>query len=138
MKQCSHCKEVKPLSNFNKDKNAPTGYSYACKPCRSIQGKRYIKNNPDKVKSTWLRKYNLTLEQYKDLITNQNGCCAICFLSLDMGLHTCVDHCHKTGKTREILCRKCNAGLGHFKDNIDILKSAVKYLKKYSTQIAEK
>jgi hypothetical protein len=131
MKQCSYCKEVKPLTSFNRDKNAPTGYSYSCKPCRSLQGKRYIKNNPEKVKSTWLRKYGLTLEEYKKIIDSQNSCCAICLLPLDMGLHTCVDHCHKTGKTREILCRKCNTILGQANDSTDILQSAILYLNKY-------
>jgi hypothetical protein len=40
-----------------------------------------------------------------------------------------VDHCHNTGKIRGILCTKCNTGLGSFKDNIELLMNAIKYLK---------
>jgi hypothetical protein len=39
-----------------------------------------------------------------------------------------IDHCHKTGKIRGLLCKNCNQGLGQFKDNIDLLLSAAKYL----------
>ena len=41
-----------------------------------------------------------------------------------------VDHCHKTGKIRGLICDSCNVGLGRFKDNIDNLKNAIKYLEK--------
>lgn len=138
MKQCSYCKTEKPFTEFNKDKNSKTGYSYSCKPCRSIQGKKYIQNNPDAVKATHLRKYGITFEDYKNKIDLQNNKCDICKEDLDNGKHTCVDHCHITGKVRGILCRKCNTILGHAKDNTQTLKNAVKYLKKYSADLVKK
>jgi hypothetical protein len=45
-----------------------------------------------------------------------------------------VDHCHTTGKIRGLLCSKCNPALGAFNDNIEILNSAIKYLKEYETK----
>lgn len=42
-----------------------------------------------------------------------------------------VDHCHITGNIRGLLCRHCNAGLGLFKDNIELLEKALSYLKSY-------
>ena len=43
----------------------------------------------------------------------------------------CVDHCHTTGNVRGLLCDTCNTALGKFRDNIDLLNEAIKYLKKY-------
>lgn len=47
------------------------------------------------------------------------------------GNSLCVDHDHKTNKFRGLVCGRCNQGLGHFQDNIEILKLAIKYLKKH-------
>lgn len=58
----------------------------------------------------------------------QKGLCAICERRLQTGRHTCVDHCHKTGKVRGLLCHKCNKGIGFLDDNPDILISALEYL----------
>lgn len=43
-----------------------------------------------------------------------------------------VDHNHKTGKVRALLCNNCNQGIGKLKDNIDILKLAIEYLEKHN------
>lgn len=76
-------------------------------------------------------KYNITIETYKKLHDAQKGLCAIC-LNPEQSIHRiflAVDHDHKTGKIRGLLCDKCNRGLGQFKDNIEILEQAIKYLK---------
>jgi len=41
-----------------------------------------------------------------------------------------VDHCHTTGEVRGLLCNRCNTGIGQFKDNPNILRSAARYLDK--------
>lgn len=77
--------------------------------------------------------YGITPEQYADMLSQQEERCAICQRDLDLGRDTCVDHCHKTGIVRGILCSNCNYGLGQFKDNQDVLREAIKYLDKNCT-----
>lgn len=80
------------------------------------------------------RKYNLTQEEYTILSKKQGDVCGIC-KSSETGYQTkymYVDHNHETGKVRGLLCNKCNFGLGNFKDQIELLKNAIKYLRKNS------
>lgn len=85
-----------------------------------------------------LRRYNISIDDYEKLFKEQNGLCAICkqpetvkkYLSVDHD-HSCCDNHKSCGKCiRGLLCHKCNKGLGMFNDNIELLKSAVKYLSK--------
>ncbi len=72
----------------------------------------------------------MTVEMYNKMFEEQNGCCSICgtYQSSDKR-NLDVDHCHTTGKVRGLLCHNCNVGIGHFSDDIDLLLSAVSYLK---------
>lgn len=75
------------------------------------------------------KKYGITESEYDQLLKIQNGCCAICGVDVAGGrgrFH--VDHCHKTGVVRGLLCSRCNMGLGSFLDDIEILNKAMKYL----------
>lgn len=61
----------------------------------------------------------------------QGGGCAICQrpINISGGANAAhVDHCHATGRRRGLLCRECNLGLGHFRDNIASLYAAIDYL----------
>lgn len=80
--------------------------------------------------SYYKKLYNMTLEEVQDMLSKQNNKCLICTVDLQSvgKYNTHVDHCHKTGKVRGILCRSCNLGIGHFKDNIETIKNAAKYL----------
>lgn len=87
-------------------------------------------------KNTYLqRNYGLNLEEFTDLLNKQNGKCWICGLNeitvdnKNKPRTLCVDHCHKTGKVRGLLCNLCNRGLGYFKDNTNNLEKAIEYLK---------
>jgi len=74
--------------------------------------------------------YGLTLEDYNRIHDTQNGCCAICGKhETKLNKRLVVDHCHKTGKVRGLLCEKCNHGLGRFEDNLTIIENAITYLK---------
>lgn len=79
-----------------------------------------------------MKQYGLTLDDYKELQKKQNGKCAICGAEIgnSEGDRLYVDHNHKTGKVRGILCSNCNIGIGKFHDNISLLKRAIEYLEK--------
>lgn len=90
--------------------------------------KEYSKNYEWKGKqNARLRNYGITQEEYDAFILKQNGKCAICKIGLDMGKRTCIDHCHNSKRVRGILCWSCNVGIGHFKDNPDLLREAALY-----------
>jgi Recombination endonuclease VII len=72
--------------------------------------------------------------EYDKQLKKQNGVCAICFGPPAYGRRYCADHCHKTNTQRGLLCGVCNVGLGHFQDDISLLKSAIKYLRKYQNK----
>jgi hypothetical protein len=78
-------------------------------------------------------KFNLTVEEYNQILKNQNNACPICGLPTSfLSRNLSVDHDHKTGKIRGLLCENCNVGLGHFKDNPNSLRMAIVYLEKQS------
>lgn len=92
--------------------------------------KRKEAHNVTTRNNTLKRKYGLTIPQWEELFESQGRACAICG-ETDVGaenqkFHT--DHCHSTNVVRGILCHSCNTGLGKFKDNVETLKAAIKYL----------
>lgn len=75
-------------------------------------------------------------EAFKKAVEEQEGKCAICFVPLYFGKEyknsrACADHNHETGKARGVLCDRCNSGIGHLKDDLNIVKSAAAYLERY-------
>lgn len=86
--------------------------------------------DPTKQRALKLRlNYGLTTEDYDRMFAEQNGLCAICKKPpAEDDTRLCVDHCHTTGRIRKLLCRRCNAGLGAFRDDPDIIARAVQYL----------
>lgn len=75
------------------------------------------------------KRYGFTLnyEEYLELMLKQKNLCAICKRP-EKNKALAIDHDHKTGKTRGLLCQKCNRGLGCFEDNLLFLKRASAYL----------
>jgi len=96
----------------------------------------YKRQNPGRVRAYLLkRKYKLTPGERQAMIEEQRGCCLIC--GEEHGDRLEVDHDHSTGKVRAMLCHHCNAGLGFFKDDPDLLQVAVEYLRMYSIEGGE-
>ena len=89
--------------------------------------------------ATLLGKYNISLGVYEEMLKLQGGLCAICREPETTKLRgtvkcLCVDHDHKTGEVRALLCAKCNLMLGAARDNAAILSRAVDYLAMHSPQ----
>lgn len=117
IKQCATCKVEFLGKHYNS--------KYCCKQCKL--------NNTDfkeRLKSvnksgTLLRLYGITTDDYESLVQEQKGSCAICGCT---PTKLYVDHCHDSGMVRGLLCMKCNAGLGLFKDKQENLSRALQYL----------
>jgi len=80
-------------------------------------------------------KYEITFDEYSNMVISQSGRCAICRIESD-DLH--IDHDHDSGQVRGLLCPQCNQALGMFRDTPGILKEAAKYLETSSTKMARK
>lgn len=84
-------------------------------------------------RSRKLKALGISISDFHSTIEAQGGRCAVCQsveVSFDGGRHVHIDHCHKTGKFRGVLCGHCNAGLGQFKDDPARLMRAAEYLKR--------
>lgn len=119
-----------------------------CKPCHHQSNEKWRKANPEKhnkkyrnpqgefkvklkeYRKNWAlkKRYGITLNQYNSLVKYQNGQCLICKGNQNLRRPLAVDHCHKTGKIRGLLCDPCNIGLAFFRDNKSSLAQAIKYL----------
>jgi hypothetical protein len=67
------------------------------------------------------------------MLTQQVSGCAICGKTIkENGKALAIDHDHKTGNVRALLCSTCNLMLGFANDNLDVLKKAVEYLEKHN------
>ena len=96
---------------------------------------QYRQQHPEKIKEhDLLANHGITLKEYNILLSSQNNVCKICG-KLETSKEKnkkvkslAVDHDHKTGKIRGLLCGKCNKGIGLFQDSIEILTNAICYL----------
>ena len=95
------------------------------------RNRKYHQENKGKINARHrLYMHGMTQEDHNALLKKQKNRCAICRKKFRKTPH--IDHSHKTGSNRGLLCDDCNLGLGRFKDSIEILKSTIKYLKDWS------
>lgn len=115
---CPVCEQFLPVANFGKNAGKKDGLAAYCKPCYSA----YFHDQR-------LRKiFGITAEQYQLMLIHQGGRCFIC-QNKPRKMRLAVDHDHKTGEVRGLLCKRCNQSvLGAAHDNVDILRRAVRYL----------
>jgi hypothetical protein len=110
MTYCGIC--GRPESEVKIHKSSGPDICFSCRKDRNLQ-----------------REHGLSLDEYTVIFDKQGGVCAICGGPPSKKMLV-VDHCHKTGKIRGLLCNQCNLNLGGFKDSISNLASAIKYLEK--------
>lgn len=86
-------------------------------------------------------RYGITPDRYNKMWAAQNGKCAICgneetarHNHTKEVLKLAVDHCHKTGKVRELLCQDCNRGLGKFRDDSARMRMAADYIDRHQRE----
>lgn len=121
----------KPCANHPASKGLRFVSSSICVKCAAVRQLQWRKENTARHRNTvLLRKYGITLADFKQMLVVQGGVCAICDGTDIQGTGDWhVDHDHATGKVRGVLCSFCNTGLGMFKDNPKALMKAVRYLK---------
>ncbi len=147
-KSCKICTLIKPIGEFRFQDKLKRFTAAYCKVCENKKRDAKRKENPEKETLRLRRKrlkakYNITPLDYDKLFLLQNGKCRVCKLpetkldSLGKVQNLSIDHCHSGGQVRGLLCGNCNSMLGHAKDNIKILKEAIKYLKETKTDKSE-
>lgn len=146
VKWCDSCKKRFEMDHFIKHIYNTGNSGYRCKinykqPPVSRKGKYqprtksliYGMGTEEYKRDGYLRhKYDIGLEFFNLKLIEQNNCCAICGKhESNFSKNLAVDHNHKTGKVRGLLCKNCNIGIGHFKDDISLINNAIEYLNKY-------
>ena len=126
VKLCPQCGQTLPLTDFHRTRRRAEGLARHCRRCaaeRSEAGRRAggIKGRRQHPR----RRSGVRLVEFDELIAAQDGRCAIC----DAPDPEHLDHDHRTGWVRGILCFNCNGGLGQFRDSPELLAQAVSYLK---------
>ncbi len=87
----------------------------------------YLQNRKQSLKSR-----GITPEEYHIKLAEQADRCLLCGPADDLPTETlAADHCHTTGKLRNLLCARHNLGLGLFKDNVEALRRAIKYIQEW-------
>lgn len=132
--ECKECKNSARRTDEYREKERIRAKEYyyknidkkkleASKFRKSEKGKRYIKDE-------YLRRlYNITIDEYNSLFEKQNGRCAICGThQSELTRKLAVDHSHKDGTIRGLLCSKCNTALGLVNENLDIIYSMIDYI----------
>jgi hypothetical protein len=146
VKRCGKCQVIKPVAEFypalNQGKHRRHGY---CKECCRLYSRERGSKDVLKYKARdplyyrrkkLLKLYGITHEQYMDMHGAQSGVCAMCGghekrILYGSVAHLVVDHDHKTGKVRGLLCCRCNGALGSI-ENADLLQKGLAYLRTHA------
>jgi hypothetical protein len=129
-RRCPDCGLIKPASDFPRNRSTGDGLGCYCKPCHNTRTRATI-NRLYKGSSRHYhlkKKYGIGAAEVDRMAQEQGGVCAVC----KSRPATQVDHDHKTGVVRGILCIYCNAAMGAFRDNPLIIANAIEYLESHS------
>ena len=145
MIKCTKCHTEKTNESFYKDSRYyEDGRRSVCKACMDIAHNDRRRASPVEyaeraLKAYRIRRYGVDRRTYQRILAEQGGVCSICggdeTATNRYGTrkkHLAVDHCHETGEVRGLLCQRCNTAIGMFNDDIDVLASAISYLRQSS------
>ena len=137
-KTCVKCKKIKDLDVFPSDSESFDGTGKGTK-CYDCCYAAHVKSKgPFKAYTVeaYIRACERNNTKY-ELLDAQKGLCAICHKASKSNKMLALDHNHKTGELRELLCMNCNLMLGLIHEDIETLQSAINYLKKWETKNIE-
>lgn len=124
--RCADCGEEKSPDDFPRHRGKKSGRYCYCKRCHNKRGQETRQRLYGGSRHYHLKqRYGIGAADVERMIREQDGLCALC--RRRPAEH--VDHDHRTGKVRGILCEPCNGGLGQFKDNVQTIRNAIEYLK---------
>jgi hypothetical protein len=112
------------------------GYSYRCRECTRKKSAEWAAANPERNRELhrgYSRKYRAKKMGYEQLDLD-NGQCQICGYRGSEDNVLVTDHDHKSGTTRDVLCRRCNLAIGNFEDDPARLGAAAMYLRKHGRE----
>jgi hypothetical protein len=141
-KWCPTCEKRKKLDEFYMLKNGkPACYCILCSRKRNKKNyKEHGKSEEKRIQEQelfWFRKFGITSQQYDAMFEAQEGLCAACGCpetiidgrSKRVRILS-IDHCHKTGKVRALLCGACNTSLGFFNEDPKRIEGLLRYAEK--------
>jgi hypothetical protein len=131
-RRCRACANRGTLASYHRQKYDPEFAANRKTASRQWIDTRRLKQ-PTYFRDKWLKNtYGLSLDEFYEMLAAQKYKCAICSIPIDEFTRH-IDHDHDTRLIRGLLCARCNHGLGHFRDSINILQSAAKYLARAQT-----
>jgi hypothetical protein len=123
--RCPACRQRKPADGFPRNRSTKNGRATYCKPCHNRIIAENLRRQHGSGRNFQLkRRYGVDAVQVEWMILQQGGVCALCGEANPKH----VDHDHRSGKVRGILCFNCNKGLGKAEDGLDVLRRAMDYL----------
>lgn len=123
-----------PIEAFRPHPKGKDGYYPWCKECHHRKKRQWAEANPERYRAMRrrerIRKYGISSDQYLVLLAAQGGVCAICGAPpTDTRKRLQIDHDHRTGEVRGLLCHHCNRALGHIRDDPARAEALARYLR---------
>jgi Recombination endonuclease VII len=145
-KKCSGCQTEKPVSEFHRNRVMADGLANQCRVCTAASKKKWSKSERgiatqkryahtevalrNQRKCALRKKYGMSIEDYDRMLAAQGGVCGICQKPSKRknGLFD-VDHDHRTGRVRGLLCHGCNTLLALAGDSAEVLRRTAAFLR---------
>jgi hypothetical protein len=143
-KMCRKCGEGRPVLDFPPRKAGKDGLNSQCRFCVAERKRvrraadpsardkeRAYERQPHVAARTTARnasrEYGISIDEFEQMKNRQAGCCAVCGRERKLA----VDHCHGSGRVRELLCYPCNIALGQVNDDVDLLQELIRYVERH-------